>query len=123
MIIISIARLHASKNIRVISIKMKKQDEKTEEINQAIKEKSENTESKTDTKESEIAELTDTLKRLQAEFENYKKRADKECNNTIKNANAGLIKELAEKDLKTSGNLVKVEKLKNLFRVNLYIPV
>jgi len=73
---------------------MKKQDEKTEEINQAIKEKSENTESKTDTKESEIAELTDTLKRLQAEFENYKKRADKECSNTIKNANSGLIKEL-----------------------------
>jgi len=73
---------------------MKKQDEKTEEINEAIKEKSVNMEPTMDSRESEIADLTNTLKRLQAEFENYKKRADKECNNTIKNANAGLIKEL-----------------------------
>jgi molecular chaperone GrpE len=78
----------------VIYIKNKKTEEKTEEINQAIKEKSDNKEHLIDSKDSQIAELTDTLKRLQAEFENYKKRADKECNNIIKNANSGLIKEL-----------------------------
>ncbi|MGV8172502.1 MAG: nucleotide exchange factor GrpE, partial [Candidatus Woesearchaeota archaeon] len=48
----------------------------------------------TDSNESQITELTDTLKRLQAEFENYKKRIEKENANNIKNANAGLIREL-----------------------------
>ena len=44
--------------------------------------------------QAQIDDLTDTLKRVQAEFENYKKRSEKENLQLIKNANAGLIKEL-----------------------------
>lgn len=76
----------------MIRIKTKKQDEVVEEI--PMEKQPEKVEQKIDSRESQIADLTNTLKRLQAEFENYKKRADKECNNTIKNANASLVKEL-----------------------------
>lgn len=72
---------------RVIDIKDKKHESKTED-------KTEQPEASIDSKDAQIDELTNTLKRLQAEFENYKKRIDKEYVSNIKNANADLIIEL-----------------------------
>lgn len=71
----------------MIGIKKEKQDVKVEDLNNEPVQPQ-------DPKDLEIIELTDTLKRLQAEFENYKKRSDKEYASHIRNANAGLIKEL-----------------------------
>ncbi len=47
-----------------------------------------------DEKEKELKECKDQLLRLRAEFENYKKQLDRQYSESIKNANASLIKEL-----------------------------